>query len=71
MKFFSVPLPAGMPCYHKTQLWCCVLLFKSYSPKPTQILMDTFTLNLAWGERRQAREKETASINLSRLWYSI
>lgn len=27
--------------------------------------------NLMWGGRRQAREKETASINLSILWYSI
>lgn len=29
--------------------------------------MDVSTSNLVWGGRKQAREKETASINL---WYS-
>lgn len=58
MKFFSVPLPqkAGYDAV-------CRYFLKD----TTHMLMDASTSNLVEGGRKQAREKETASINS---WYS-
>lgn len=58
MKFFSVSLPQK-PGYDAV---CCYFLKAT-----THMLMDASTSNLVQSGRKQAREKETASINV---WYS-